>query len=117
MRDTRLEHALREVVQLQGQFGGREVDADVLLRGDRQGRELLVVVLHLQGGAVRHQRAIRQADTQRGADLGAFDGERVVVLAVDVAGQNEVVLQDLQGLPGDHVDGKQRIAHGVPFSG
>ena len=112
LRNTRLQHTFCEVVQLHRQFCRREVDADVLLRRHRQGRVLFVVVLHLKGSAVSHQRAIRQADAEGGADLGAFDGKAVVVLAVDVAGQHQVVLEDLQGLPGDHVDSKNAIGHG-----
>jgi hypothetical protein len=52
----------------------------VLLLRDRQGGELLVVVLHLQGGTVSHQSAVRQADAQSGADFGPFNSERVVVM-------------------------------------
>ena len=111
LRNTRLQHALCEVVELHGEFGRREVHTDVLLAGNRQRGELLVVVLHLERSAIGHQRTVGQTDAEGGADLRAFDGEAVVVLAVDVAGEDEVVLKDLQGLPGDHVDSKKRVCH------
>ena len=68
-------------------------------------------VLHLQGGTVGHQSAIRQTDTQRGADLGALDGVAVVVLTVYVAGEHEVVLEDFESFPRDHVNSKKCISH------
>ena len=107
LRNTRLENAFGEVVQLHGQFGRRKVHTDVLLAGNRQRGELFVVVLHLQRRAVGHQSAVWQTDTQGGADLRAFDGKAVVVLAVHGAGDHKVVLEDFESLPGDHVNGKK----------
>jgi hypothetical protein len=80
LRNTRLEHALGEIVELHGELGGREVDADVLLAGDGERGVLLVVVLHLKRRAVRDQRAVGQTDAEGGADLGAFDRERIVII-------------------------------------
>ena len=111
LRNPGLEHAISEVVQRQGHLGRGEVDADVLLRSNRQRGELLLHLLHLQRSTVGDQRAIRQADAQRVADLGAFDGERIVVLTIHVAGDDQIVLQDLQRLVGDHVDGQQTLCH------
>ena len=68
---------------------------------------VFVVVLHLQRGAVGHQSAVWQTDTQGGADLRAFDGKAVVVLAVHGAGDHKVVLEDFESLPCDHVNGKK----------
>ena len=82
----------------------------MLLRGHRQRGELLIVVLDLQGGTVSDQGAVRQADTQGAADLGTFHGERVVILTVHVAGQNEIVFEDFQRLARDHVDRENAIA-------
>jgi hypothetical protein len=59
-----------------------EVDADVLLAGNRQRGVLLVVVLNLQGGTVGHQSAIRQTNPQGRADLGTFNSKAVVVLFI-----------------------------------
>ena len=83
----------------------------MLLRSDGQRGELLVVVLHLKGSAVGHKSAVRQADTQRGADLGALHGEGIVVLTVDVTGDDEVVLKNFESLPRDHVDCENTISH------
>ena len=83
----------------------------MFLRGDGQGRVLLVVVLNLKRSAVRDQSAVGQADAEGRADLSAFNGERVVVLAVYVAGDDQVVLKDFERLPGDHVDGKKAVSH------
>jgi hypothetical protein len=47
----------------------------------------------LQGGTVGNEGAVGQADAQGGADLGTFLGKAVVVLAVDVPRQDEVVLE------------------------
>ena len=109
LRNTGFENPFREVVQLHGQFSRGEVDTDVLLACDRQRGELLVVVLDLQGGAIGHQSAVGQTDAQGGADLRTFNGERVVVLAVDVAGEHQVVLENFESLPGDHVNGKNAV--------
>jgi hypothetical protein len=79
--------------------------------GNRQRGELLVVVLNLQGGAVGHQSAIRQTNPQGRADLGAFDSEAVVVLFVAVARNYQVVLENFETLPSNHVDGKQAVSH------
>ena len=79
----------------------------MLLVSNRQRGELLVVVLNLQGGTVSYQSAVWKTDTERRTDLGTFNGERIVVLAVYVAGDHQVVLQDLEGLTGDHVYSKQ----------
>jgi hypothetical protein len=57
----------------------------VLLRCNGQRGELLIDLLDLQGGAIGDQRAIRQADAQRVADLGAFDGERIVITMFSAA--------------------------------
>ena len=83
----------------------------MLLRSNRQGRELLVVVLNLQGGTVSHKGAVRQTDTQRGADLGAFDSVRVVVLAVNVTGDYKVVLKNFESLSRNHINSKKCISH------
>ena len=83
----------------------------MLLRSNGQRGELLVVVLHLEGSTVGHESAVRQADTQRGADLGAFDGVGIVVLAVHIAGQHEIVFKNLQRFPRDHVNSKKCISH------
>jgi hypothetical protein len=32
-------------------------------------------------------------------------------LAVDVAGEHQVVLENLESLPGDHVNGKNAVSH------
>ena len=104
---ARLQYTLCEVIQLHGEFCGGEVDADVLLVSNRQRGELLVVVLNLQGGTVSYQSAVWKTDTERRTDFSAFNGERIVVLAVYVAGDHQVVLQDLEGLTGDHVYSKQ----------
>ena len=58
-----------------------------------QGGVLLVVVLDLQRGTVGHQRAVRQTDTQGGADLRTFNSKAVVVRAVNVTGDHQVVLK------------------------
>ena len=92
LRNTRLQDALSEVVQLHRQLGGREVDADVLLAGDRERGILLVVVLDLKRRAVRDQSAVGQADAEGRADLGALYSKRVIVLPINSAGQHEVVL-------------------------
>ena len=115
LRNTGFENPFREVVQLHGQFSRGEVDTDVLLACDRQRGELLVVVLDLQGGAIGHQSAVGQTDAQGGADLCTFNGERVVVLAVDVASENKVVFQDFQTLPGYHINCQNRISHNISF--
>ena len=107
LADTRAEHAVSKVVQLHGQFSRREVHADVLLVGHGKRGELLVVVLHLQGGTVSDQSAVRQTDTQGGANLGTFHGERVVVGAVYVTGEYQFVLENSESLTGNHVNGKQ----------
>ena len=91
LRDTRLEHALCEVIQLHRQFGTGEVNTNVLLGRNGQRGELLVIVLHLQSGTVSHQCAIRQANTQGRTDLGTFNSKAVIVLTVYVAGKDEVV--------------------------
>jgi hypothetical protein len=83
----------------------------VLLVGNSQSGELLVVVLNLQGGTVSNQSAVGQTDTQCGANFGTFNGEAVVVLAVHVTGQNQVIFQDLKGFPCDHVNRQDRIGH------
>ena len=105
LADTWLQDTLCEVVQLHGQFSGCEVDTDVLLAGDSQSGELFVVVLNLQGGTVSDQSAVGQTDTQCRTDLGTFNSEAVVVLAVHVAGDHQVVLEDFERLAGDHVNG------------
>ena len=115
LTDTRFQHTFREVVQLHGEFGRGEVDADMLLGSHGQRGVLLIIVLHLQGGAVSHQSAIRQTDTQRGTNLRAFNGERIVVLAVNVTGEHQVVLKDFESFPGDHIDSKQAIRHDMSF--
>ena len=109
LRNTGFENPFREVVQLHGQFSRGEVDTDVLLACDRQRGELLVVVLDLQGGAIGHQSTVGQTNAQGGADLRTFNGERVVVLAVDVAGEHQVVLENFESLPSDHVNGKNAV--------
>jgi hypothetical protein len=76
----------------------------VLLVVHGQSCVLFVVVLHLQGGAVSHQSAVGQTDTQCRTDFGAFNSEAVVVLAVHVTGEHKVVLENLETLAGDHVD-------------
>ena len=113
LADTRLQHAVSEVVQLHGQFSRREVHANVLLVGHGERGELLVVVLHLKGSTVGHQSAVRQTDTQGGTNLGTFHGKRVVVGAVDVAGKHKVVLEDFESLAGNHINRKQAISHGI----
>jgi hypothetical protein len=65
----------------------------------------------LQGGTVSHQRAIGQADTEGCANLGTFNSEGVVVLAVYVTGDYQVVLKDFERLAGNHVNGKKAISH------
>jgi len=47
----------------------------VLLRGNGQRGLLLIDLLDAQGSTVGDQRTIRQADAQRVADFGAFDGK------------------------------------------
>ena len=111
LADTRLQDTLCEVVQLHGQFGGGEVDANVLLRSHSQGGELFVVVLSLQGGTVGHQSAVGQADTQGRTDFCTVDSKAVIVLAVHVAGDHEVVLQNFQRFARDHVNGKKAVCH------
>ena len=83
----------------------------MLLRSDGQRGELLVVVLHLQGGAVGHKSAVRQTDTQGGADLGALHSEGIVVLTIDVTGDHKAVLKDFESLPRDHINGENIISH------
>ena len=104
LADTGFKHTLGKVVELHGQFGRREVHTDMLLGSNREGGELLVVVLNLKCSTVGHKSAIREADTQCGADFGAFNGERVVVLTVYVTGNYEVVLKNLKSLPCNHVN-------------
>ncbi|OBQ36114.1 MAG: hypothetical protein AN484_25880, partial [Aphanizomenon flos-aquae WA102] len=111
LADTWLEHTLCEIVQLHGQLSGGEVHADVLLAGDSQGGELLVVVLNLQGGTVSHQSAVGQTDTQGRTNLGTFNSKAVVVLTVHVTGDHKVVFKDFQSLACDHVNGKNAIRH------
>jgi hypothetical protein len=79
----------------------------MLLRVNGQGRELLVVVLNLQGSTVGDQGAIRQTDTQRGSDLGAFYGKRIVILPISIAGDYKVILQNLKRFSCYHVDRKK----------
>ena len=79
----------------------------MLLRINAERRKLLVVVLHLQRSAVRDQRAVRQADTQRGANFGTFGSKTVVILPVDIARDNQVVLENFESLPGNHVNSKK----------
>ena len=79
----------------------------MLLVGHGERGVLLVVVLNLKGGAVGHQSAVRQTDTQGGANLGTFHGERVVVGAVYVTGEYQFVLENSESLTGNHVNGKQ----------
>ena len=111
LANARFQNTFCEVIQLHGEFGRGEVYANVLLVGDRQGRGLLVVVLNLQGGTVRHQSTVRQADTQGRTNLGTFNSEAVVVLTVNVTGKNQIVLQNLESFPGDHINCKDRIGH------
>ena len=106
LADTRLQHTLCEVIELHGQLSGREVHADVLLARHRKSGELFLIVLDLQRGTVGHQRAVRQTDTQRGTDFCALNGERVVVGSIDITGDHQVVLEDLERLAGDHVNRK-----------
>ena len=87
----------------------------MLLGRNSQGGELLVVVLNLKRSAVGDKSAIRKADTQRGADLRAFNSKAVIVLAVHVTRKHQVVLKDLQSLSGDHVDCKNAISHWSAF--
>ena len=96
LADTRLQDTLCEVVQLHRQFGSREVDADMLLRCHGQGGVLLVVVLNLQSGTVSHQSAVGQADTQSGANLGTFYGERIVIFDVQVGSLNQPRFRSLR---------------------
>ena len=111
LRNTRLQNTLCEVIQLHGEFGGGEVHTDVLLGSHGQGGELFVVVLNLQGGAVGHQSAVWYTNTQSRANFCAFNGERVVVLTVNVTSDYQVVLEDFESLTGNHVDGKNRVCH------
>ena len=113
LRNARLQHTLSEVIQLHRQFGRRKVHADVLLGSNSQGRVLFVVVLRLQSSTVGHESAIRQADTQRGTDFSAFNGEGIVVLAVDVTGDYQVVLEDFERFTGNHVNSKKAICHDI----
>ena len=115
LRDTGFENPFRKVVQLHGQFSRGEVDTDVLLACNRQRGELLVVVLHLQGGAIGHQSTVGQTNAQGGADLRTFNGERVVVLAINISSKNQVVFQDFQTLPGYHINCQNRISHNISF--
>ena len=97
-------HALGEVVKLHGQFGRREVDADVLLAGNSERGVLLVVVLNLKGSAVRNQSAVRKTDAEGRADLSAFYSERVVILTVYSARKDKIILKDLKSLASNHVN-------------
>jgi hypothetical protein len=45
------------------------------------------------------------------ADLGADDGELVVVIAIDFAREGELVLEDHQRFVGDHRDGEKGVRH------
>jgi hypothetical protein len=65
----------------------------------------------LQGSTVSYQRTIGQADTESRANLGAFNSEGVVVLAVYVACEYQIVLKDFERLTGNHVNGKKAISH------
>ena len=88
----------------------------MLLAGNSQSGVLFIVVLNLQGGTVGHQSAVGQTDTQGRTNLGTFDSEAVVVLTVYVASEHQVVLEDFEGFPGDHVNGKNTIRHDAsPF--
>ena len=53
----------------------------------------------------------RTVTHQGRADLRAADGERRVVLTVDLLDQGKVVHQDAKRLVRDHIDGQQVIAH------
>ena len=104
LADTGPENTLRKIIQLHGQFGRSEVHTDVLLGSNRQGGELLIVALNLQGRTVSYQSAIRQANTQCGTNFGAFNGKRIVILTIHVTGDYEVVLKNLKSLPCNHVN-------------
>ena len=104
LRDTWLENALCEIVKLHGQFSRCEVDADVLLAGNGQRCELFVVILYLKGCAVSYKRTVWKTDTQGRANFSTFNSEAVVVLAVYVTCEYEVVLQNFQSLPRNHVN-------------
>ena len=111
LRNTWLKHTFCKVIQLHCQFGRGKVNADVLLAGNRQRGVLLVVVLNLQGGSISHQCTVRQADTQSGTNFCAFNCEAVIVLTIHVAGQNQVVFENLKRFTRDHVDCENAISH------
>ena len=85
---------------------------DPRLAGHRQRGELLLVVLHLQRGAIGHERAVRQTDAQGGADVGALNRKRLVVLPLYVTSQHQFVFQNGKRAARNHVNCKQTIGHG-----
>ena len=62
--------------------------------------------LHLKGGAIGDERAVRQTDAEGRANFGALDGKGIVVLTVHVAGNHQVVLKDFESFPSDHINRK-----------
>lgn len=84
LRHGRLQDFTREVVQVHGQFNGTERGVHAHLSGDRQRNLTVDGVLHLQGRTRAGRVLVGQTDVQRLADLGAGNGESVIVLTVDV---------------------------------
>ena len=59
---------------------------------------------------------VRQADAQRVTDLRAFLCVGVVVVAHAVADKLQLLMQDTQGFPGNHIRGEIDVSHwSLPF--
>ena len=107
-----IDDAAGEVIQRQREFGRLEVQVHTTLSGDLQ-RDLTLFRVRVcrERGAGTGDVLVRQADAESVADLRAVFGERGIVLAIDRADEVQLLVQDAQGFPRDHVDSEQRVRH------
>ena len=109
--NRRRENALPEVLQLGRQFVRGERNVNVELRVQRQRDARLGLRFSRERGTGHANIAGRTADVDGRADLRAAELERIVVVAVDLTGEGQVVDQEAHGFTRHLGRGQKAVGH------
>ncbi len=103
-RDFRLQHAVGEHIEREGEVLRGELRRHLPLRGKRDGDRGLVQILDGERGAGCADEAAGAAHVDRGTDLRADYGELVVVGAINFRGEGKLVFEHHQSFVRDLAD-------------